>query len=89
MPLPCKLLRITPRNVQLLALLIVSVLSVFRPVLSNIPSITAAASPLMPASICVCPFMSKREPPSGALKVIRLDEAISPLPLSCKTEATP
>ena len=74
-PLPCKLLRITPKNVQSLELLTVSVLSVFRPVLSKSPSITALASPLMLEKVCVWPFKSNREPPNGALNVNMHDEA--------------
>ena len=59
-PLPCVLLRITPANVQSAALLTVSVLSAFKPVLSYSPSIVARLLPLMEATVCACPFNSKR-----------------------------
>ena len=50
-----------PWNVQSAVLLMVSVLSVFKPVLSSRPSMKAHGSLLMPAKVCEYPFNSKYE----------------------------
>ena len=60
-PVPTYLSRITPWNVQLAVLLTVRVLSVFKPLLSAMPSIADQTSPLMPAKVCEWPLSSRCE----------------------------
>ena len=88
-PLPWALSRITPAKLQSVELLTVSVLSLFRPLLSKSPSITAWLLPLKPATVCTWPFSSSRALAVDVLKVSVAEGSIWLSPLSCKIVLLP